>query len=82
MMLAPALTRSSLREAMLARRFYAIRRAGIDLEFEIDGAGIGSRLGVPAGEPLDFHASTSAPGATLERSRAAARSQPVELRRS
>jgi hypothetical protein len=64
--LAPTLTRAALREAMAARRFYAIRRAGIQLAFQVDGQAMGSRLARPAGAPLSVTGSTTVPGATLE----------------
>ena len=64
--LAGELVRPALREALLARRFYAIRRAGIRLEFEAEGLPMGSRLSVPAGGQLDLSGSTNAPGAALE----------------
>ena len=64
--LAATLDREALREALMARRFYAIRRAGIRLEFEAEGQPMGSHLALPAGEQLDFTGSTNAAGAGLE----------------
>jgi hypothetical protein len=65
--LAGELTRSSLREALEARRFYAIRRAGVRLGFTANGQPMGSRLAKPeTGEAIAFAASTNVPGATIE----------------
>src|SRR5690606_3225802 len=58
---------SSLREALEARRFYAIRRAGVRLGFTANGQPMGSRLAKPeTGEAIAFAASTNVPGATIE----------------
>jgi hypothetical protein len=64
--LAPALTRPALREAMLARRFYAVRESGTRLRFSGDGQPMGARLARAAGTPVTLAAGTDAPGATLE----------------
>jgi hypothetical protein len=64
--LATGLTRPALREAIQARRFYAIRRRGVTLGFTAGGAQMGSRLQRQAGEPLAFHGTTNVPGGTLE----------------
>ncbi|MEX2193993.1 MAG: CehA/McbA family metallohydrolase [Thermoleophilaceae bacterium] len=64
--LAPALSRADLRDSMLARRFYAVRHAGIRMSFTVDGQEMGSRLSVAAGDPLAVEAGTPEPGATVE----------------
>jgi len=64
--LAPALTRAGLRDALAARRFYAVRRAGIRISFEVDGEPTGSRLAPPAGHPLSVAASGASGGDVLE----------------
>jgi hypothetical protein len=64
--LASDLSRAGLREALMARRFYAVRSAGIAMTFTVNGQQMGSRLAPPAGEPLAFEATSDAPGATLE----------------
>jgi hypothetical protein len=57
----------SLREAMLARRFYAIRRNdGLRLNFTADGQPMGSRLAKQPGEAVDIVATTNRPEATVE----------------
>ncbi len=65
-MLASALTRAGLREAMEARRFYAVHRAGLRMTFTADGAEMGARLTRAAGAPVQFEAATNQPGATVE----------------
>jgi hypothetical protein len=64
--LAPALSRDALREALLARRFYAVHRAGIRMSFTADGAIMGARLARAAGAPVALRATAGEPGATLE----------------
>ena len=64
--LADALTRNGLRSALEARRFYAIRRAGIRMDFTANGQSMGSRLTAGPGDPLQLDASSDVPGATLE----------------
>jgi hypothetical protein len=64
--LASSLTRAGLREALVARRFYAIRHAGVRMTFTANGQPMGSRLNAAAGDPLSFEASSDVPGATLE----------------
>ena len=54
--LAEGLTRPALREAMAARRFYAVRRAGIRIAFTVDGEPMGSRLTRAAGASLAVEA--------------------------
>ena len=63
-MLASELTRAGLREALTARRFYAVRRAGVRMTFTANGAPMGTRLAVAPGSPLSLTASSE--GATLE----------------
>ena len=48
---------AALREAMQARRFYAVRGPDTRLGFTVDGALMGSRLARPAGAPLTLAAS-------------------------
>ena len=62
--LAPTLTRAALREAMVARNFYAVTRAGIRLSFTANGQQMGARLSRAPGAPV--HLQASSPGATLE----------------
>ncbi len=62
--LAPALTRDALRQAMLARNFYAVTRAGIRLGFTADGEQMGARLQRASGAPVHLQASSA--GTTLE----------------
>jgi hypothetical protein len=62
--LAPELTRAALRDALAARRFYAVRNAGVRLSFTADGEPMGARLERAAGVPIRLEA--SAAGATLE----------------
>src|SRR5690606_3901714 len=64
--LADELTRASLRQALEARRFYAIRRAGVRIDFRADGEVMGSRLARDAGESVHFTASVNEPGAKIE----------------
>jgi hypothetical protein len=64
--LADALNRDALRGALVARRFYAVRRAGTRMTFTANGAPMGSRLSAAAGDPLAFEASSDVPGAALE----------------
>ena len=64
--LAPELTREGLRTALLDRRFYAVRRAGVRMTFTANGAPMGTRLTAASGDPLSLAASTDVPGATLE----------------
>jgi hypothetical protein len=64
--LAPELSRDALREAMVARRFYAVRRAGIRMSFTVNGQQMGTRMTAAPGDPLLVEATSDAPGATLE----------------
>lgn len=58
---------ASLKEAMKARRFYAVRRPSLRMSFTVDGAPMGSRLGPAEGAPLSIAASvTGATAPTLE----------------
>ena len=61
--LAPDRSPASLRAAMHARRFYAVRRPGWHLSFTIDGARMGARLVRPAHATLRVAASVSGPQA-------------------
>jgi hypothetical protein len=56
----------AMKAAMYARRFYAIRRPGIQLDFTVDGFLMGTRLTRAAGAPLAVSAATNLAGATLE----------------
>jgi hypothetical protein len=51
---------------MHARRFYAVRHPGIQLDFTIDGRVMGSRLSRLAGAPLSVAGATNVAGATIE----------------
>jgi hypothetical protein len=60
---------ASLRAAMLARRFYAVRHGDVRLDFTVDGAVMGSRLQRAAGTPIRIKASAtwgSRTGLTLQ----------------
>jgi hypothetical protein len=60
---------ASIKQAMLARRFYAIRRnvaPRLELDLTIDGQPMGSRLTRPSGGTLDIRATTNRPGAVVE----------------
>jgi hypothetical protein len=60
---------AALREAMQARRFYAVRNPDTRLGFTVGGALMGSRLSRPVGAPLVVAASaarTGSSGLTLE----------------
>jgi histidinol phosphatase-like PHP family hydrolase len=60
---------ASIRSALLARRFYAIRDNDgprLTLDFSIDGQIMGSRLVRGAGTPLHIVATTDRPGAAIE----------------
>jgi hypothetical protein len=65
-MLASELTRGGLRQALEARRFYAVRRAGVRMTFTADGEPMGSRIASAVGSPVALEASSDVPGATLE----------------
>jgi hypothetical protein len=64
--LAPRNDAASIRDAMFARRFYAIARPGIALDFTVDRALMGSRLTRRAGAPMWAHVVTNQPGAKVE----------------
>lgn len=57
---------SSLRAAMLARRFYAVRSSGISLEFTVDGEEMGSRLVRPVNAELQVLARSNPNDLALE----------------
>ena len=57
---------ASIRAALLARRFYAVRTPETRLDFTVDGAVMGSRLARAAGAPLSVHASVNRADAVLE----------------
>lgn len=63
--LATALTRSALRDALERRRFYAVHHAGVRMTFTVDGEQMGSRLSRAHGTPVTFEA-TGPAGSTLE----------------
>jgi hypothetical protein len=67
---APDRSAASLKTAMLARRFYAIRRPGLGLSYTVDGEPMGSRLEPDAGDRLQVEAhylgDAGAPHATLD----------------
>ncbi len=64
--LAPELTRDALRQAMLDRRFYAVRRAGIRMTFTANGQQMGTRMTAATGSPVLLEATTDVAGATVE----------------
>ena len=57
---------ASIYEAMLARRFYAIRRNDVRLSFTVDDEPMGSRLSRTAGSPVLVRASVDRPGAEIQ----------------
>jgi hypothetical protein len=59
---------ASLRAALVARRFYAVRTPGYHLGFTVDGAHMGSRLARPPGRIVTVHGTATGPDA-----------QPLEL---
>jgi predicted metal-dependent phosphoesterase TrpH len=67
---APDRSAASLKAAMLARHFYAIRRPGLGLEFSVNGAAMGSRLSPVVGDGLGIEAGyvgdAAAPHAKLD----------------
>lgn len=64
--LATARTSEAISEALLARRFYAVRTPDVRLGFSVNGAEIGSRLSLGDGQSFALAASTNRPGATIE----------------
>jgi hypothetical protein len=50
--LLPALSTDAVRDAMLARRFYATTDANLDLSFTADGEPMGARLNRPVGQAV------------------------------
>jgi predicted metal-dependent phosphoesterase TrpH len=65
-LLAEGRSEAALKAAMLARRFYAVRRPGITLDFKLNGRLMGSRLTPPEGRPMYARATVSDPTARLE----------------
>ncbi|HEX2085082.1 MAG TPA: penicillin acylase family protein [Solirubrobacteraceae bacterium] len=67
-LLAHARTRAAIREALMARRFYALGpdENALRLTFAVDGREMGSRLVRTAGRPLTIAATTSDPALRLE----------------
>lgn len=67
---APTRSAADLRAAMLARHFYAVRRPGLGLSFQVEGETMGSRLSPVVGDPLEitaaFDGDAAAPHATVE----------------
>ena len=59
--LAPELTRDALRDALLARRFYAVRQAGTRMTFTANAQPMGTTLRPAAGDPIAFTASSNDP---------------------
>jgi hypothetical protein len=58
---------ASLKAAMAARRFYAVKGPGYRLSYTVNGAAMGSRLAPKAGTPLHFAArATDAAGRGLD----------------
>lgn len=57
---------ASIRAAMLARRFYAVRTPGTALDFTVDGAVMGSRLARQPGTALALAATVSDASVALE----------------
>jgi hypothetical protein len=64
--LAPEPTRAALRDALVARRFYAVRQAGTRLSFSANAQPMGTTLTPAAGEPVALAASANDPAATVE----------------
>jgi hypothetical protein len=64
--LATGRSATALKAAMHARRFYAVRHPGIQLDFTIDGRVMGSRLSRLGGAPLSVAGATNVAGATIE----------------
>jgi hypothetical protein len=56
----------AMKAAMYARRFYAIRHPGIQLDFTVDNAVMGSRLTRAVGAPLIVSGGTTVPGGAIE----------------
>lgn len=56
----------ALREALLARRFYAVREASLRLGFAVDGRPMGARLSPAAGRRLAIEATASDAALVLE----------------
>jgi hypothetical protein len=57
---------AAMKNAMHARRFYAIRRPGVQVDFTINGRLMGSRMAVVAGTPLAVTGATNVSDATIE----------------
>ena len=56
----------SIKAAMQARRFYAVRTPGVRLTFTVDGRPMGSRISPTDGQELTVNASVNDPTAKLE----------------
>ncbi len=52
---------AAIKSAMLERRFYAIKRAGIRMTYTLDGRPMGERFDATPGSPLRVQASVTAP---------------------
>ena len=59
--LLPELSGGAVRDAMLARRFYATSDANLELSFTADGEAMGARLNRPAGTPVSLEVGSSDP---------------------
>lgn len=59
--LATARTAAAIKSAMLERRFYAIKRAGIRMTYTLDGKPMGTRFDASPGSQLHVEASVTAP---------------------
>jgi hypothetical protein len=66
-LLATANTRDAIREALLARRFYAVAadENALRMSFTVDGVGMGTRLQRPPGRTLAIEATVSDPALEL-----------------
>jgi predicted metal-dependent phosphoesterase TrpH len=56
----------ALKAAMLARRFYAVRRPGVRLTYTVDGRPMGSRITRTEGKTLKIRATVNDPALKLE----------------
>ncbi|MEA2499369.1 MAG: hypothetical protein QOH26_1774, partial [Actinomycetota bacterium] len=65
-MIAADRTQRSLREAMLARRMYAVLDNSTRLEMSVDGAPMGSRLEIPTGSVVPLNATVTPGAARIE----------------
>ncbi|HEX9765406.1 MAG TPA: hypothetical protein VGA36_01490 [Nitriliruptorales bacterium] len=64
--LAQERTAQAIHDALLARRFYAVRFPGIRLEFSVDGQPMGARLGQDTGDRLKVRARSNRDDLRLE----------------